>query len=133
MPRADVTAHLTYQFIRHGADYGSQAVQGSSLYSELDPCTLGSGSRDDIMKYFLHDGAYQWFHIIDIGASWNVPLMPVPVTLKADIGYVYSYFTVLDDSSKANTNTSYDYKISDSSEYPVSQGIIISGGIRLAL
>jgi len=132
-PLENLAAHLEYQFIRHGAEYGSQAVNGSSLYSELDPCILSSGSRDDIKKYFLHDGAYQWIHSIKVGADWSLKKQfKVPVTLYSEIGFVYSYYTVLADNSYANTNASYDYHTAgDDSEYPSQAGFIISGGIKL--
>jgi len=32
-PLSTLAAHLEYQFIRHGAEYGAQAVNGSSIYS----------------------------------------------------------------------------------------------------
>jgi hypothetical protein len=132
MPLANLTSHLEYQFIRHGAEYGSQAVNGSSLYSELDPCILGDGSRDDLKKYFLHDGAYEWIHVIKVGADWSLRRFKVPVTLYSEIGFYYSYYTVLDDDSYANKNASYDYHVADdSSEYPSEAGFIVSGGIKL--
>jgi hypothetical protein len=52
--------HFQYQMIRHGADFGPNAVDGSSYFSELDP--EGRGEKDVLKKYFLRDGAYQWFH-----------------------------------------------------------------------
>lgn len=127
MPSANVTAHVAYQFIRHGADFGSNAVNGSSLYSELSP-----NDRDDIKKYFLHDGAYQWFHIIKLGASWSLRKYRLPVTLYGEAGYVYSFFTNIEDG-KANTNQSYEYHVVDTTEYPTSQGVIVSGGFKLWL
>ncbi|HAH63454.1 MAG TPA: hypothetical protein DCL73_15315 [Treponema sp.] len=130
-PLTNLAAHLEYQFIRHGAEYGSQAVNGSSIYSELDPCIL-SGDRDDIKKYFLHDGAYQWIHVIKVGADWSLKRFKVPVTLYSEVGFYYSYYTVLDDDDYANDNSSHAYHIAgDDSEYPSEAGFIISGGIKL--
>jgi len=131
-PLANLAAHLEYQFIRHGAEYGSQAVNGSSIYSELDPCILGDGSRDDLKKYFLHDGAYQWIHVIKVGSDWSLKRFKIPVMLYSEVGFYYSYYTVLDDDSYANKNASYDYHIADDkSGYPSEAGFIISGGIKL--
>ena len=123
-PLTALTAHLEYQFIRHGAEYGSQAVRGSSIYSELDP-----DGRDAMRKYFLHDGAYQWFHIVKIGGEYSLRKFKVPLTIYGDVGFVYSYFTVI--KGTPNNNEKRDYHIADTSEYPTEFGAIVSGGLRL--
>ena len=123
-PLTALTAHLEYQFIRHGAEYGSQAVRGSSIYSELDP-----DGRDAMRKYFLHDGAYQWFHIVKIGGEYSLRKFKVPLTIYGDVGFVYSYFTVIDGTP--NNNEKRNYHIADTSEYPTEFGAIVSGGLRL--
>ncbi|MBP3709622.1 MAG: hypothetical protein J6I73_04375 [Treponema sp.] len=119
-----VSAHLEYQFIRHGAEHGSQAVKGSSLYSELQP-----NDRDSLRKYFLHDGAYQWFHIVKFGADWNLKQFKVPLTVYANIGFVYSYYTVIDGTP--NDNQKHSYHRANTSEYPTEFGTIISGGVKV--
>ena len=78
-----------YQLIRHGADYGPHQVDGSSLVSELDP--EGRSDKMSLKKYFLKDGAYQWMHIMKIGADHR--LGSLPITLFGETGIVYSYFT----------------------------------------
>jgi len=123
-PLTVLTAHLEYQFIRHGAEHGGQAVRGSSIYSELDP-----EGRDAMRKYFLHDGAYQWFHIVKIGGEYSLRKFKVPLTIYGDVGFVYSYFTVIDGTP--NNNEKRDYHIADTSEYPTEFGAIVSGGLRL--
>ena len=87
-----------YQLIRHGADYGPQQVDGSSLVSELDPS--GRGSKESLMKNFLNDGAYQWMHIIKLGMEHT--FSNLPLTVFGEVGLVYSYFTQISD-------TDYEY------------------------
>lgn len=127
-PLSNLALHAEYQFARHGADYGRQQVNGSSIYSELDP-----KGRDDRKKYFLHDGAYEWFHIARLGGELSLKKYGAPVKIMGDIGFVYSYFTVLDDDSKANANEKFDYKKADSddSDYPPSFGLILSLGVKV--
>jgi hypothetical protein len=127
MPLIGTRVHLQYQLIRHGADFGSSAVDGSSLWSELDPSDRSS--KDVLRKYFLHDGAYQWMHIIKLGGEYTLPIS-VPITLFAEAGVVYSYFTDI-GAGLANTGKSYRYSIIDTSEYPRSTAIIVTLGFRL--
>jgi hypothetical protein len=88
-PWLTTQGHVQYQMIRHGADYGSHQVDGSSLVSELDPS--GRGEKASLRKNFLHDGAYQWMHIIKVGASHT--FKGLPITVFGETGLVYSYFT----------------------------------------
>lgn len=88
-PLLRMAAHWQYQLIRHGADYGPHQVDGSSLISELDPS--GRGDKASLTKAFLKDGAYQWMHIIKIGADYKFGAFPL--TLYGEAGLVYSYFT----------------------------------------
>lgn len=122
----NLRAHAEYQFIRHGADHGSQAVRGSSQYSEMNP-----NGREAMRKYFLHDGAYQWFHILKLGGEWNLKQFKAPVTVYADVGFIYSYYTVLADASNTNTNKSFPYHKANTSEYPTEIGGILSAGVKV--
>lgn len=122
----NLRAHAEYQFIRHGADHGSQAVRGSSQYSEMNPT-----GREAMRKYFLHDGAYQWFHILKLGGEWNLKQFKAPVTVYADVGFIYSYYTVLADAAKANKDESYPYHKANTSEYPTEIGGILSAGVKV--
>lgn len=134
MPKAGVACSLQYQFIRHGADYGSQQVQGSSLYSELSP-----QGRDVIEKHFLHDGAYNWMHILSVNASYSSKSNPkCPFQLYGTVGFMYSYYTMLDDEDyemsvlgnrKCDKNTPYHFV--DNDEYPVQCGAVITVGVKL--
>jgi hypothetical protein len=126
MPVIGSRIHLQYQLIRHGADFGSSAVDGSSLWSEL---AGGRSTNPVLRKYFLHDGAYQWMHIIKLGGEYTLPIS-VPITLFAEAGVVYSYFTNIGDGL-ANTGKSYSYSVVDTSEYPRSTAIIVTLGFKL--
>jgi hypothetical protein len=126
MPTKSLAIHLQYQLIRHGADFGSNAVDGSNLLSELD-----NKGRDDnpvLKKYFLRDGAYQWYHIFKVGAEWNLP--KVPVVLCGEAGVNYTYFTNI--AEKANvTGEPHTYSRVNTAEYPESTGFIIKLGVKI--
>lgn len=132
MPKAGVNADIQYQFIRHGADYGSQQVPGSSLYSEMNVY-----NRDDLKKYFLHDGAYNWMHILSAGASVESRKTKIPFKVTGNAGFVFSYYTVIDSDvyndkdangvSAADENTPFHFV--DNAEYPVMCGVVLSLGV----
>jgi hypothetical protein len=115
--------------IRHGAEYGSRAVDGSSYLSELDP--EGRSGLPQTRKYFLRDGAYQWQHIIRIGAEHTLAKLAVPVRLFGECGVVFSYFTDIDGD--VNSGSPGDYSVIDTPEYPKATGIIGTFGFRLFL
>ncbi|GHT83682.1 hypothetical protein FACS1894137_05470 [Spirochaetia bacterium] len=123
------TAHIQYQMIRHGADFGSKAVDGSSYLSELDPD--GRSEKAVLRKYFLKDGAYQWQHIIKIGGEHTYTLGKIPIQVFGEGGVVFSYFT--DINGEANSGRSSAYSAIDTDEYPKSTSIIGTLGIRLFL
>lgn len=135
--RSNICASLSYQFIRHGADYGSQAVPGSSLYSELPIY-----NRDELKKYFLRDGAYNWTHMISFGAQIENRKAKIPFIFYANAGFIYSYWTMIDDdvyqkrneygkygNSGANKYTNFHFV--DTSEYPVQCGAVVTAGFKL--
>jgi hypothetical protein len=120
-------AHVQYQMIRHGADHGTHAVDGSALLSELAPA--GRSENPILRKYFLRDGAYQWMHIIKIGAEHTfAPQAAVPVRLFAETGVVLSYYTCID--GPANSGAPSPYRIIDTAGYPKSTAFIATIGIR---
>jgi len=125
MPAKSVAAHLQYQLIRHGADFGPDAVDGSNLLSELDPDDRDSNPVSK--RYFLRDGAYQWSHIVRVGAEWNLPNMPV--SFNGEVGTVISYFT--NTYYPANDGTAHGYSVVDTDAYPWSTGIIVKLGIKI--
>jgi len=125
MPSKSLAMHLQYQMIRHGADFGHNAVDGSNLLSELDPS--GRATKATLKRYFLQDGAYQWMHIIRLGSEWQ--LKKLPVTLYGEIGTVISYFT--NTRGPANSGEPNDYAIINTPEYPKSTGFIAKFGFRV--
>jgi len=126
MPVKNLVTHLQYQLIHHGADYGSSEVDGSSLLSELDPD--GRGSKQILRRFFLHDGAYQWMHIIKAGVEWNLPNLPV--ALYGEAGVNYSYFTNIDENANV-TGAAHPYFPINTVEYPKSAGYILVIGVKV--
>jgi len=126
MPAKNLAAHLQYQMIRHGASYGSGEVDGSSLLSELDPS--GRSTNAILTRYFLQDGAYQWMHIIRMGAEWNLPRLPV--VLFGEAGTIISYFTNIAEQANI-TGEPHPYSIIDTPEYPKSTGFVVTLGVRI--
>jgi hypothetical protein len=129
MPSTHTVAHLQYQMIRHGADYGGSAVDGSSFVSELDP--NGRSTNPVLRKYFLKDGAYQWQHVFKFGAEHTFAQLTVPFQLFGEVGVVFSYFTNID--GPANSGSPSSYSVIDTAEYPKSTGIIATIGFKLFL
>jgi hypothetical protein len=125
MTKAASKLHLQYQLIRHGADFGPSAVDGSSYYSELDPD--GRDEKPELKKYFLQDGAYQWFHILKAGAEHKLNKLPVKVYGEA--GVVFSYFTNIDGA--ANSGSSSPYRIVNEAPYTKTTDIIVTLGIKI--
>jgi hypothetical protein len=125
-PALQTSLHFQYQMIRHGADYGTSAVDGSSLLSELD--TAGRASKPVLHKYFLHDGAYQWFHVLKVGAGHTVTVRDAtPIRLVGEAGVVFSYFTNID--GPANSGVKEPYHID--SVYPRATSFILTLGVRI--
>jgi hypothetical protein len=127
LPETYTAAHLQYQMIRHGADFGEKAVDGSSFLSELG---ADRSSDPKLRKYFLRDGAYQWFHIIKLGAEHTFNIKDSrSFQLFGEAGVVFSYFT--DITGEANSGSPSDYKVIDTTEYPKSTTFIATIGIRV--
>jgi hypothetical protein len=125
MPAKNIIANLQYQMIRHGADFGSSAVDGSNILSELDPD--GRDSNIILKRYFLRDGAYQWMHIIKLGGEWS--LSKAPLAFYAEAGTVISYFTNIE--GPANNGRADSYSIIDTTEYPKSTNFIARLGVKI--
>ena len=122
--------HAQYQMIRHGAEYGSRAVDGSGLNSQLD--TTGRNDKEgkpELWKYFLHDGAYQWQHIFKVGGSFDMQGLNIPVSLFCDMGVVYSYYTDID--GLPNSGQRYDIHRINTSEYPTQTQFITTIGFKI--
>ncbi|MDR2177394.1 MAG: hypothetical protein LBP20_05065 [Treponema sp.] len=127
-PAARTSAHFQYQMIRHGADYGRSAVDGSSFVSELDP--YGRSSKSVLRKYFLHDGAYQWDHILKLGGGHTFATRgAASFRVSAEAGMVFSQFSNID--GPPNSGTSSSYHMIDTDEYPRRLGFVFSLGLRI--
>ncbi|MCQ2573061.1 MAG: hypothetical protein MJ182_04115 [Treponema sp.] len=118
-PYSNLFAFFQYQLIRHGVDFGSRAIPGSNLYSELPP-----RGRDDLYKYFLKDGCYEWSHILSLGGSYDMRKFDLPLKFNFSAGYIFDYFT--DTDSPVGVKGSY-HKV-NTNEYKDSSGVIISLG-----
>ncbi|GHV77110.1 hypothetical protein AGMMS49942_19310 [Spirochaetia bacterium] len=128
MPEINTRVNVQYQMIRHGADFGPHAVDGSSYLSELDP--EGRSDKAVLKKFFLEDGAYQWLHIIKVGAEYSFPIKgATPFTVFGEAGVVISYFT--DIAGDANSGSAFSYSVVDTDVYPKSTGFILTLGIRI--
>jgi len=126
MPVSNVSVHFQYQLIRHGADFGSSSVDGSNLQSELDYPGINS-NQSELKRFFLRDGAYQWYHIIKTGVEWDIPRLPI--SLFGEAGMVISYFTNID--GEANSGEPSSYSRINTSEYPEQQSFIIKLGFKV--
>ena len=126
MPAKNIAAHLQYQLIRHGADFGGSAVDGSSLSSELD--TRDRNTNPVSKRFFLQDGAYHWMNIIRAGAEWNLPRLPV--TLFAEAGVVISFYTDIEEDANV-TGEAHPFSVIDTPDYPKSTGFIVNLGFKV--
>ena len=129
-PLLKTSGFWQYQLIRHGADYGPHQVDGSSLVSELDP--LGRSEKASLKKYFLKDGAYQWMHIIKVGADHK--LGSLPITVFGETGIVYSYFSDISSQEYNNYHPTPQGKTPRSpalGEYLTSTAYILTLGFRI--
>jgi hypothetical protein len=120
MPFPAVKAHLQYQLLRHGADYGYGAVGGSSLNSSPDDAAF--------TKYFLMDGVYRWDDVVRLGASFSFNAGAVPLAVFAETGLVITRFTINGTSGSGNEA---EYEALDDQVYPAGTGFIFSIGFRL--
>lgn len=138
MPLPSLTTSFSFQMIRHGADFGTQQVRGSSIYSELD-----NSNRDEFTKNFLHDGAYNWIHILSLNASYSNRQYKVPFKFNITLGGIVSYYTAISESEYRGPedwyagelgnygNCSGDYSIIDTDEYPFTYGAVLSIGVTI--
>ena len=133
MPARNVSMTLQYQMIRRGATWGSSAVDGSHLLSELNP-NRGEGNQTT-WRFFLRDGAYHWMHIVRAGGNWRLPNLPVSVFGEA--GVVFSYFTNIDAPANnaglepGERPRPHPFRRINTPEYPMSTNFMFRIGFRL--
>ncbi|GHV19553.1 hypothetical protein FACS189494_01460 [Spirochaetia bacterium] len=124
MPFETTKFHFQYQMIRHGAAFGPSAVDGSSYQSELSP--VGRDDNPILKKFFLQDGAYQWFHIVKAGIEYSFKTLPFK--LFGEGGVVLSYFTNIDGA--ANQGFASKFHIVDEAPYLKDTKIVLTLGIK---
>jgi hypothetical protein len=95
--------------------------------SELDPS--GRDTKDELKKFFLKDGAYQWQYIAKFGAEHTLPKTKIPVSVFGEFGIVYSYFTNI--NGPPNSRSGSGFTIVDTTEYPKSTVTIATIGFRV--
>ncbi|QEN08638.1 hypothetical protein EXM22_11815 [Oceanispirochaeta crateris] len=121
-PMRGVTAHFGYRLIRHGTGAGSYFSSWGSGYlqNEDGEYVLEDGgtttdepdesNSDDYValtpdndpdgaygqtgsKSFLKDAIYEWYHILSMGASWDLSSMGTPISFGVDYTYVFKFYT----------------------------------------
>ncbi len=106
MPLRELKGHVQYQLIRHGADWGYRRVDGSSIRDKIV-------KDDNSEKYFLRDGAYQWDHVLKIGASYSLKTRDIPISFYSEAGLVITRFT----DSDAELGSEGNYSPIDNAVY----------------
>jgi hypothetical protein len=120
MPFPDIKFHVQFQMMRHGADFGTGRVPGSSPYDTVND------RRTE--KFFLKDGVYQWNNTIKLGASCNLRSSGVPILIYTETGLVFTNYTI---NGKAGIGSEGDYETLEDSEYRPGTKFIFSMGFRL--
>ena len=94
-------------------------------------------------KYFLHDGAYNWIHILSLGAEIKGKTKSKKIVKAgANIGFLYSYYTMIDSDdydrsiygnngncNNASENTPFYYV--DTDEYPLQFGLVLGASLKI--
>jgi hypothetical protein len=117
-------AHVQYQLIRHGVEYGSGRVDGSSLRDKII-------KGDDTKKYFLRDGVYQWSHIVKIGGAYTLKTQKIPVSVYGDFGIVVTQFTTTDAPPGSEEDRDFYFVSKDHPYYTPNVGVIFSVGFKI--
>ncbi len=124
MFKPGVSAYFQYQMIRHGTEYGPGRVFGSAFTDMLD-----YGNLDGQHKYFLHDGTYEWNHIIKLGGRYNLKSLGVPMAVYGELGLVFVRYSGIEGGGASESKESYNFI---SNEYYESQNrLIASIGIKI--
>jgi hypothetical protein len=120
MPLRELRAHIQYQLIRHGADWGYRRVEGSSIWDKIV-------KDDNTNKFFLRDGAYEWDHVIKIGASYSLKTRNIPLSFYAETGLVITRFT----DSDAALGEEGNFSPIDNAVYRAGNNFIFSSGFKV--
>ncbi|GHV93772.1 hypothetical protein AGMMS50293_00920 [Spirochaetia bacterium] len=116
----ELRAHVQYQMIRHGAEYGPRRVDGSSLRDKIV-------KDDNDTKYFLRDGVYEWNHVLKLGASYSLKSRGIPLSFYTETGLVVTRFT----DSDAPLHEEGSFSSIDNAVYRAGTGFIFSIGFKL--
>ena len=116
----EIKAHIQFQMIRHGVDFGSERVYGSSLRDKLD--------NADSAKYFLMDGVYRWDNVIKLGGSCRLRASGVPISVYAETGVAITSYTI---NGTAGPGNEADYETLNNDMYSAGNRFIFSAGFRL--
>ena len=120
MPLRELKAHIQYQMIRHGADWGYRRVDGSSNWDKIV-------KNDNTKKYFLRDGAYEWDHVIKLGGTYTLKTIGIPMSFYAETGVVITRFT----NSDAELGSEGNYSSIDNAVYRAGNHFIFSIGMKI--
>ena len=85
MPLWFLEWNASYRMVRHGINVPG-STYASTEYSDMPE-----------KKHFLHDGVYQWQHILTVGCKYDMQHIDIPMNLFCDLGFVYSYHTNITD------------------------------------
>lgn len=123
-PNTKLSLGLQYQLIRHGVDWGtsSHVGIGNSIYSELR-----NRNRDDLYKYFLHDGIYEWTNIMSVSGSYGFKIAKTPVKIYAVAGGIYNWFTDIEGEPGRKT----PYTKINTAEYANKNGVVLTLGFKI--
>lgn len=89
-------ASAEYSYVRHGDDPRAYVATNHYIYGDVDePLDYGPGGVADYVKNFLHDGVYDFNHLLKLRADWQPSESPklfgTPVPLELGLGYGLSY------------------------------------------
>jgi len=87
---------MEYSFIRHGDDPRTYVTTNHYIYGDVDEhLDYGSTDTGNLIKNFLHDGVYDYNHLLKLRADWRPAEAPklfgVAIPLEMGLGYGLSY------------------------------------------
>lgn len=92
MPAADFRFRLRYSLVRHG-DNPSYTPEGAPLISGDIDHWMNYGNIDKYPdKNFLHDGLYDYNHILRIDGYWRPSAWKIPAEIGAGVGFCHTWW-----------------------------------------
>jgi hypothetical protein len=123
LPTLRSRTFFQYQMMRHGVEYGPGMVDGSSL------AVIDHNYSENRKKYFLHDGVYQWNHVVKAGGSYR--LNNIPISLFGEFGVIITQFSETGADPGTEENLPYHFLGAPTAFYKPSVGVILTLGLRL--